>query len=188
MKRTGRRGLVLCLTLFLSLAASAETLYRTTDAQGLVRYSDDPASGGELVELAPISIVPARSSATSTPAPAPQDKTAAPPYARFAIDEPADQSTLPNGAAGNVMVRLAIRPALRAGHRWRLRLDGEPVGQATREPALPLTNLARGRHRLEAELLGQGARVLRRSAPVILHVRRASVPRPGRSEDTGAEP
>ena len=186
MTRNGLRGLALCLTLILPLVVSAETLYRATDAQGRVRYSDDPASGGEPVELTPISVVPALPGASAVDRAAPTGRGAEPEragasrpaYTTFAIAAPADESTLPTGAAGNVQVRLAIRPALRAGHRWRLRLDGELVGSATREPAIPLTNLARGRHRLEAELLDQGAQVLRRTPAVTLHVRRASVNRP----------
>ncbi|MDN3525383.1 DUF4124 domain-containing protein [Halomonas sabkhae] len=182
MTRNGLRGLALCLTLILPLVVFAETLYRATDAQGRVRYSDDPASGGEPVELAPISVVPALPGASAAPTARDDGPRRAgasrPAYTTFAIATPADESTLPTGAAGNVQVRLAIRPALRAGHRWRLRLDGELVGSATREPAIPLTNLARGRHRLQAELLDQGAQVLRRTPAVTLHVRRASVNRP----------
>ncbi len=159
-------------------AMGGQILYRTTDARGHVFFTDDPARGGEPVELAPISVVPALpTSSTATRAASSDTDGDAPSrtYDVFTIAAPDDDTTLPTGFAGNVRVRLELRPALREGHGLRLLLDGDIVRPAAREPVIELVNLVRGEHRLQAELLDERGRVLRRTPEVTLHVQRASV-------------
>ncbi|WP_275288169.1 DUF4124 domain-containing protein [Halomonas elongata] len=170
------RFIGLWVALLVSSSASAETLYRTIDARGHVFFTDDPSRGGEPVEFAPISVVPSLPpSPTLTRAAPDRDGTPPPTYEAFAIASPGDETTLPTGAAGDVRVHLELRPALREGHRLRLLLDGEIARPASREPLIELTNLARGEHRLRAELLDGRGQVLRRTPAVTLHVQRASV-------------
>jgi len=177
---------VLVLGLAMSASATAQTIYRTTDAQGNVVFTDDPERGGERVELEPVTVVPSRRPAREAEAP-PQVQVETPPrpdrapgqpfmpYDRFRIATPADEETLPTGAAGNVAVELAIAPPLREDHRVRLLLDGRVSQSALHTDAFLLNDLPRGEHVLQAELLDAGGEVRHRSEPVTLFVQRASV-------------
>ncbi|SEN31359.1 DUF4124 domain-containing protein [Halomonas caseinilytica] len=169
---------LLLYLLMMTQAAGDQTLYRTTDARGHVSFSDDPSRGGEPVELAPISVVPSLPpppASTSTASGRDGMDTPSRIYDAFAIAAPADGATLPTGAAGDVRVRLELRPALREGHLLRLRLDGNIVRPAARQPVIELTNLSRGEHHLRAELLDARGQVLQRTSAVTLYVQRASV-------------
>ncbi|ATJ84491.1 DUF4124 domain-containing protein [Halomonas beimenensis] len=186
---------ILALGLVMSLPAAAQTIYRTTDAQGNVIFTDDPARGGEKVELDPLTVVPARER-TAPRAPVvqgggvPARTTAEPgqpfmPYDIFSILSPEQETTLPTGAAGNVQVRLGIRPELREDHRVRLLLDGQVSQSAMHTDTFMLSNLNRGEHVIQAELLDASGAVRHRTTPVTLYVQRASVNLPQNPNNPG---
>ncbi|WP_163558995.1 DUF4124 domain-containing protein [Halomonas sp. NO4] len=177
--------LLIALGLALAAPAGATTVYRTTDAEGNVVFTDDPDRGGEQVELEPLTVVPSRGEGRSGQPPAraesgeprPAASPSAPfmPYDRFGISAPQHEATLPTGAAGNVAVELAIEPALREDHRVRLLLDGEVSQSAMHTDAFLLNNLPRGEYVLQAELLDGTGEVRHRTEPVTLYVQRASI-------------
>ncbi|MBB3140522.1 DUF4124 domain-containing protein [Halomonas organivorans] len=177
------KGLMLLLLgLTISLPAAAQTIYRTTDAQGNAVFTDDPQRGGEAVELDPVTVVPSGKVRVEERAPvvqqAPQRDTSMQPfmpYDVFAIASPEQQATLPTGAAGNVQVRLDIHPALRDDHQVRLLLDGRLSQSAMHTDTFLLSNLDRGEHVVQAELLDASGAVRHRTSPVTLYVQRASV-------------
>ncbi len=176
---------VLALGLAVSLAAQAQTVYRTTDAQGNVTFTDNPERGGEEVELTPLTVVPSREVRQERAVPRVDGSGAAAvsaspgqpfmPYDSFRILAPANEETLPTGHAGNVEVELDIVPELREDHRVRLLLNGRVSQSAMHTSAFMLTNLDRGEHQLQAELLDAGGEVRHRTSPVTLYVQRASV-------------
>jgi len=181
---------ILSLGLSVGLAAQAETIYRTTDDQGNVVFTDNPARGGEKVDLEPLTVVPGRGEVRGVGAPpavvnddARGDQggpTATPgepfmPYDRFAIRSPRQEETLPTGAAGNVQVTLDVQPELREDHQVRLRVDGEVSQSAMHTETFMLNDLNRGEHILQAELLDASGAVRHRTSPVTLYVQRASV-------------
>lgn len=184
--------LVLAWGVSVGLTAQAQTIYRTTDEQGNVVFTDDPAGGGEEVRLEPLTVVPAPDSATLA-APARDGEGAASPsrdspfmpYDRFSIVSPDNEATLPTGAAGNVQVQLGIRPALRDDHQVRLLLDGQISQSAMHTDTFMLSGLERGEHTLQAELLDASGAVRHRSAPVTLYVQRASVYLPQNPNNPG---
>ncbi|WP_163578191.1 DUF4124 domain-containing protein [Halomonas faecis] len=178
--------LSIVLGLILAAPAGATTVYRTTDEQGNVVFTDNPERGGEKVELKPLTVVPARGEvqrdeASSAPVESEGERQAASesspfmPYDRFGIAAPANEETLPTGAAGKVAVELAIEPPLREDHRVRLLVDGEISQSALHTDAFLLNDLPRGEHVLQAELLDANGDVRHRSDPVTLYVQRASV-------------
>ncbi|MCH4565276.1 DUF4124 domain-containing protein [Halomonas sp. EGI 63088] len=176
---------VLAFGLAVSLAAQAQTIYRTTDAQGNVVFTDNPERGGEEVELSPLTVVPSREVRQEQAVPRVEGSGAAAvsaspgqpfmPYDGFRILAPAHEETLPTGHAGNVQVELGIEPELREDHRVRLLLDGQVSQSAMHTSAFMLTNLNRGEHVLQAELLDASGEVRHRTPPVTLYVQRASV-------------
>ncbi|WP_299312520.1 DUF4124 domain-containing protein [uncultured Halomonas sp.] len=181
--------LALALGLSFSLAAQAQTIYRITDAQGKVVFTDNPERGGEQVELAPVTVVPSRGEVrTGDPAPrlevgvapSPRSSPGQPfmPYDSFRMRSPTHEQAFPVGAAGNVPVELGVEPALREDHRVRLLVNGQVSQTAMHTAAFMVANMGPGEHVLQAELLDGSGAVRHRTSPVTIHVHRASVNRP----------
>ncbi len=180
-----RTLLALVLGVSVSLAAQAQTVYRTTDAQGNVIFTDDPDRGGEVYEPSNLTVVPSRADSgvaqmapriegdgsVATPSPGQPFM----PYDSFTIHSPANETTLPLGAGGGLQVELGIEPALREDHRVRLLLDGRVSQSAMHTEAFMVTGIERGEHVLQAELLDASGEVRHRTSPVTLYVQRASV-------------
>ncbi|MFO8045721.1 MAG: DUF4124 domain-containing protein [Halomonas sp.] len=179
--------MVLAVGLTFSLVAQAQNIYRTTDAQGNVVFTDNPERGGEQVELAPVTVVPATGEVrTGQPALRDEGSEAAAgspgqpfmPYDSFRILSPSHEQAFPVGSAGNVPVELGIQPELREDHRVRLLVDGRVSQTAMHTTAFVVANMNPGEHVLQAELLDGSGAVRHRSSPVTIYVHRASVNRP----------
>ena len=176
------RLLLICCTLLgiLWLSGSciaAGTVYRFVDEKGNVIFTDDPKQGGKAVDLTPLTTIPSRPPPYSGFSISPSRSSTGdvfPSYTRFAIASPESGTTLPNGLAGDVKVRLAIEPALHQNHRVQLLVDDRLHQPPQRGSTFVLKGLERGRHSLSAELLGEDGRVLESTAPTILYVKRAS--------------
>lgn len=176
----------LALGLSMSLAAHAQAIYRSTDAQGNVVFTDNPERGGEKVDLEPLTVVPSRGEVRNQEAvtrvesggtSATRDGPGEPfmPYDSFRIASPGNEETLPSGAAGGLEVTLGIEPRLREDHRVRLLVDGRVSQSAMHTEAFLLNDLSRGEHSLQAELIDGSGEVRHRTSPVTLYVQRASV-------------
>lgn len=164
------------LILIVGAPAWAVPVYRHIDAQGNVVYSDE-AKLGERVDLKPVTVIDAERSDGASPTPAMPSGVVTPQseYSRFAIVSPNDEQTIPTGQAGNVQVQLAIEPALRQGDRVQLRVDGNLRQSPMHTRVFALTQLERGEHRLQAELVDAQGTVLLATPAVTLYVQRASV-------------
>ena len=175
----------------------AATVYRYTDEQGNVVFTDQPRGNSEQIRLEPLTVVPSLDVEGPAANPVPQrsdigqaerssrlraseNRPGEPfmPYSTFQIASPQDEATLQTGYGGNAQVELDIDPDLRPDHRVRLLVDGEISQSAMHTKAFMLTNLNRGEHVLQAELLDASGQVRHRSAPVRLYVHRASVNSP----------
>lgn len=192
---------LLTLMLLLGVAAiystqevKAQRIYRITDSNGNITFSDSPRGGGKEIVISPLPLLPdmaaqatAPQADTSQPIAPSASATSAPaqqrqhpgqpfmPYDTFAINTPINNQTLPVGAAGNVQVTLDIQPALRKDHRVRLRLGGDISQSAMHSTTFMLSNLNRGTHQLQAELLDASGTVRHRTEPRVIHVQRASI-------------
>lgn len=176
-----------CLILMVAVPALAAPIYRHVDADGNVVYSDEPKTG-ERVDLKPITVVDpgdAGASASSAPPSAPAPDTPAFEYSRFEIVSPQNGQTLPTGQAGNVQVRLVIEPPLQRGDRVQLRVDGEIRQSPLQTNVFALSQLERGEHRLQAELLDAQGQVRLATPPVTLYVQRASIHLPANPNNPG---
>jgi hypothetical protein len=173
----------LALGLSVTLAAQAQSIYRTTDSQGNVIFTDNPERG-EKVELSPLTVVPGPSGSAGSQAAedsrAGEAAAASPgqpfmPYDSFRIISPDDEQTFPVGEAGNIQVELEIEPELREDHRVRLLLDGQVSQSAMHTDSFMITNVNRGEQVIQAELLDATGEVRHRTAPVTIYVLRASI-------------
>ena len=129
--------------------AAAQPVYKVTDEDGNVTFTDTPPLDSEAtVEEhslhAPNSAQPVVSSPETT------EPVAAEPPSQFEtkIVSPADNATIPMGP-GNFSVQVSLSPRLEAGENLLLLMDGEPVGAPQRIPNWQLSNVYRGEHRLQ---------------------------------------
>jgi hypothetical protein len=118
---------------------------------------------------------PTRTNTIGAATPA-QPGTAA-PYRAINILSPSEQQTLSN-TGGNLPVRVAFEPALQAGHRFDLALDGQRRNLNTANQQQTLTEVFRGVHTLQVIVLDSAGAELMRSPVRNFVVQQASVQNP----------
>ncbi len=156
-------------------SASVAGIYKYTDENGNIIYSDKPIDGAEKIKIR-------RESRSPEAAPRQKYEPAVGEardgtsdnvdviYSKLEILTPKNDSTVP-GKAGNVDVVLLASPRLHARHRIVIALDGKEISNG-RHANLNLSNLARGTHTLTAQIVdGEGATQIQASA-VSFHVQR----------------
>jgi hypothetical protein len=170
--------LVILIASLAPLNAGAETFYKGRAPDGSVIYSDEAFPGAEQVELEP---VPTYAPAPSVQAPFPAAR-ARPPgstrltdYDRVSIRQPADDSAFWS-SVGEVPVLVATDPpfAPDRGHRIQPLLDGRPAGPLRSNAQFTLTQVERGSHTLQVQMVDQRGTPIGRSAPIIFHLHRPS--------------
>ena len=183
------KGFTLSLVLLALGAGSsiAGDIYRHVDKDGNIIYSDQPSEGASKVEMGPINIDDSPKLKPSKPLPASQNadgKAAA--YSNLTITAPEHDTTLRN--ASEIRVSASLTPGLRPTHQVRFLDNGVVLEPASRNMSRLITNLERGTHQLTAQVINQTGEVLISSAPVAVHVHKASLlqPRPATAPPRGA--
>ncbi len=146
----------------MSLACSvvlAATVYKWTDEDGVVHYSDQPHPNAEKVHVQAVQTYksgPYDAGGGAQPAPS-GAATAPAAYAGCAIAQPADNQNYPNADSLSIVVR--TDPSLHPGDQIFLMLDGAPLNNA--QPVgtqFTLSPVERGTHTLQAVVrAGTGA-------------------------------
>jgi Domain of unknown function (DUF4124)/Penicillin-Binding Protein C-terminus Family len=175
--------LLLLALLLLPLSGLAQAVYRTTDAQGNVVFTDSPptnATPADRVEIRPTNTVqptqvPPRPAAENTP-----NAEAYVATYTLSITEPANETTVPMGP-GDFSVSVNVSPALRSAENLQLFIDGAPEGKPQRATTWRLTNVNRGQHDLTVGVIDDAGQTLATSPPVRVFVMRPSVNSPARS-------
>ena len=168
---------LLLLGCLLALASQAQEakkeLWKWTDANGVVHYSDVPGPGAVRVDL----VVPEgqpRPAATPTPSAAnvPAKPAAAPgtTYTSLEIWEPESGASF-FGADATVNVRMRSDPAVSADDSLLLYLDGKLVEGPVNSLDYTLANLDRGAHSVAASILDAKGKEKIRSQPVVFHIK-----------------
>ncbi|WP_443190192.1 DUF4124 domain-containing protein [Pseudomonas indica] len=173
------RLLIACLIGALALPAMAAQIYKYTDANGNVVYTNQPPEGvqAEEVDVKAPNTVEMSAPPPSLPSQADQQPAAGNPYSVLELTGiPDDEAMRANN--GTFSVGVALEPRLQRGHLLRLVLDGQPYGQPTNVPQLQLVNIDRGEHSLVVEVLS-GDRVVQRSDAKTFAVQRVHINKPG---------
>lgn len=166
------RFLLLVIGLLLALPAAAD-IYKWTDANGHVVFSDQPHPGAEKL---PEKEVPTFDSEQlpALPVPRKPEKAAFTGYDTVEIVQPKDNSAFWD-TAGEVTVESVLKPALRAGDKLVLSLDGKAAAESAGSTTFQLSNVDRGTHTLELKVEDAEGQVLGSSAPVTFTIHRASI-------------
>jgi hypothetical protein len=159
------------------LTAQALVVYKWTDAQGVVHYSDQPVPGAErvLTSSAPehAGILGQTAAGSSAPPPSRRPPTSL-SSATVAITSPGPQQTFTGGES--VPVALSITPDLKPGYTVVWSLNGAQVqNQAPDATQFTLTDLARGVYTIEATVTDPGTGESKTAAAVTFNVLRPSL-------------
>jgi hypothetical protein len=169
--------LALLLTALAFFAQSpAAQIYRTTDDQGNVVFTDKPhvgASTTERVELPPINTTPAPEP-RPTPKPEPGKGDTEIPAFSVAITSPADETSFPMGP-GNFSVSAKVQPSPGENEALQLYIDGIPWGDPQQGTTWALTNIFRGEHNLTVAIVDAKGKQLAGSTPIRVFVHRPSI-------------
>jgi len=163
----------------------ATEIYKHTDAEGNVTFSDQPSSLGEeaeKIQLQELNTTPATQPTTAAPGTAStvaEQESAEKREFSVSIASPTDETTIAMGP-GNVTVTAQATPALGNLEQLQLFLDGEAFGDPQRSNTWFLKGLMRGPHDLEIERLDRRGNSLARSDSVRIFVLRPSVNQPQR--------
>ncbi len=159
--------------LVLACAPALAQIYKTTDKDGNVVFTDTPpdSSNSEQVDLQPTNTV-----APPAPVPraAPTEADAEPPepaVPQATITSPANETTIPMGG-GNFTVTAAVEPALFGGQGLQLTIDGAPEGVVQPGATWNLMNVFRGAHDLVVHVVDRDGKTLSSSEPVRVYVMR----------------
>ncbi|WP_170287473.1 DUF4124 domain-containing protein [Halioglobus maricola] len=174
-----KRSTITLLALALASSQAWSQIYKTTDENGNVSFTDTPQpdSNTEQVQLqqtnstAPPPVIP---SYTGQPEPADEDETSAGSVPTAAITSPEPETTIPMGP-GNFSVSASAAPGLGKGQALQLLIDGEPQGEPQVSGFWDLTNVFRGAHDLVVEVVSAEGATLSSSAPVRVYVLRPSI-------------
>jgi uncharacterized protein DUF4124 len=159
------------------LAAHALVVYKWTDAQGVVHYSDQPVPGAEkmFTSSAPEHAgILGQTAAGPSSGPTPQKPPTALSAATVAITSPGSQQTFTGGET--VPVALSITPEIKPGWIVVWSLNGAQVqNQAPDATQFTLTDLARGVYTIEATVTDPGTGESKAADAVTFNVMRPSV-------------
>ncbi len=172
------------LGLLLLPGVSFAVICKTVDAGGVVSYEDVAASQcPEPVKLPPESRYTPRP-IEQPAASASEEKTESDVfqgYRSIRIEQPAPDSSVRSNE-GLVPVSIALEPALQAGHRVTLTLDGAVLSGSFDGLAIELSGVERGTHSLRAAIEDADGKRLIESQPVSFTLRKTGLydgaPRP----------
>jgi len=164
-------GQFIFLFLLCSFTSQAD-IYRWVDENGATVYSDKPQDGVDAVKLPELGIYPGSSrSPASSNGPTPKQDEQDEPYSEFRILSPVNEGTVRNNA-GKVTVTMQLTPKLKPGHKIVVNLDGKDI-----EPPglrLSFTNIDRGSHTLNAQILDKDDNLLISANEITFHLQRFS--------------
>ena len=174
------RKLIPLLGLFVMVPSIADGVYKWTDEEGQMHFSDTPHAGAQEIDIAPpqsfsLPAPPVSTSSSSAP-----DETADTAgqavYKSLEISSPSTEDTIWN-TGGQVSVAINLQPGLQTGHRIRVYMDGQQQDLPPRTSSTQLTDVPRGEHQLRTEVRDENGKVLIRSEPVTFFYQQTSVNR-----------
>ena len=171
------RTLTLILALLIALPLYAKDVYKWTNEEGVVIYSDTYQPGAERIHVSGSKSSDTPNTATTTADQTPASTEAAGGYEKFEILTPGNEETVRSNE-GVVPVGLSLTPALAPGHGIQVLVDGVPLENELKTTQFTLTNLNRGTHTLEAKIVDADGAVLMSAFRINFHLRKASINTP----------
>jgi hypothetical protein len=168
------RALIFTLMCMIATLASAATVYKWVDENGVTHYSDQPHPGAQKITVEAAQTYKSSAGQVRGPPqpPAPRPGPAAPNYI-CSVSRPAPQEMFQN--TDTVPGNVHIDPALRPTDHLSVMLDGAPVSVSVAPDAdFSLTGVFRGSHQLSVRVQDASGTTLCESG-VPFFVRQASL-------------
>lgn len=167
------------LLLFIFTASDAATVYKQTDENGNITYSDIPEKNANVMVIPETQTTPSPTTqntptvnsttpnTTTVNSAEPERK----PYTSFSIASPTDQVTFQNQR--QIPVNIQLEPQLQEGDKIQLYVDGNPYGEPVASAQLQVNQLDRGTHTLSAVLLDKKKTVVKTSKTITIYIQYA---------------
>lgn len=166
------RRLWFVLGFVVAITAHAAVIYKWTDANGVVHYSDHAVPGAEPISVSTGNTSGVTPGVRQPPAPADRTATSAPVNVVFAISSPVSEQVF--FGDDSVPARVNMDPPLASTQVLSWTLNGAPLTeQGPNAVSFSLPRLARGTYTLTATLTDGGSGESR-SASVTFYVRQPS--------------
>lgn len=157
----------LVLTLVFLPAICSSQMYKWTDADGVVHYTDrQPDESIRQDDL------PDRLKSLGTGKKDIQADMEA-EYSIFAVSKPEADATVRNDK-GTVDISIQVDPPLTENHFLQVYLDGLEVGEKTKSTALTLHNIKKGIHRLQAQIVDVSGQQIMKTEEVSFQYRESA--------------
>jgi hypothetical protein len=168
--------LSIALGLVAACAAHAAVIYKWTDADGVVHYSDQAVPGAEKIVTSSSSsngIGGGARTPSATPAPARKAQPSRLEYTSFAIESPAKEQVFFGEEL--IPVRLRLDPDLKLNQTIGWYLNGSPLtDQAPTSLSFTLQSLSRGTYQISATITDTVTGESQNSEGVTFYVRQPS--------------
>ncbi len=151
-------------------------VYKWTDSQGVVHFSDTPHSGAETINNIQIQSYSTPDASQSSTIPAIQNQMPRKNklYTNVAITQPADQATIRNNQ-GYVVVTAQVEPRLFPGNKAQIVFDGTAQGSPQESLMFQLNGIYRGSHTISVQIVDSNGEVLKTSPRVVIYMQRPRV-------------
>ncbi|MFI4962997.1 MAG: DUF4124 domain-containing protein, partial [Legionellales bacterium] len=159
----------------LAICAAQAQIYKWTDSQGNVHFSDTPHEGAQTITMPEpqgFSSPPAQPERMPPPLEAAPDKGHV--YTKIAIIQPQNQETI-RSSQGYIAVSVQVDPALMPGDALQLMFDGAALGDPQVNPLFQLNGIYRGSHTISVEILDANGHVLTSSNPITVFMQNPRV-------------
>jgi len=166
------------MSLVCSLALAGATVYRWTDENGVIHYSDQPHANADKIHVdAAQTYKPSSADTASAAGGAAQNSPPPVPYRGCAIVQPQDDQAYANIDSLTVVVQ--TDPQLHSGDKVYVMVDGQALnGGNPTGPQFVLSPVDRGTHTAQAQVKDSGGAVQCQTPPVTFHVQQASLLNP----------
>lgn len=166
--------LVLVGSLMFGVCVSYAQIFKWTDSNGVVHFSDHPHDGAKVIKMpvtqtySPPTIPALNNSAAAKGA----NKARA--YTHIAVTQPLNEATIRNNK-GYLIVVAQLQPELNPGDLYQLMFDGTPLGGGQPNPAFQLNGINRGSHTVAVQVINKQGDVLITSDNVTFFMHRPFV-------------
>ncbi len=173
------RNVIILLIFFVSLPLFARDVYKWTNAEGVVFYSDTYREGAERIRVQDSKSSSSRPGKEGGEGESAEQAagTEAATYESLEIVQPANDATVRSNE-GTVAVGLALSPGLAEGHSVKVLIDGNEMPGEVKGTQFSVSNLNRGTHSLETRVVDADGNVMITSNRINFHLRQASVNTP----------
>ncbi len=163
---------LIVVSLSLIICVSYAQVYKWTDSQGVVHFSDTPHVGAETINNI-------QTQNYSTPPQSTIPKIEEQPkkekiYKNITILQPQDQATIRNNQ-GYLVVSVEVLPKLFPSDKVQIVFDGKAQGTPQDRLMFQLNGIYRGMHTIAVQIIDSKNEVVKTSSPVTIYMQRPRV-------------